>query len=182
MNRVPVLRRFDAYFFKPRSPEDLAQVPVENGEVTIYSQGATVRTSTTMQQNVHTDIPVYHPGAATVSSKVRFLRYPDDPADMYVSAVSVDPNAGTGIIRATWIGLTFEIPAGARLFPVSDAGGPLFFDDPLGIGPGSPYRLTDAGGRVSAYVAEYLFDIVLLRPEETRVLIDQQGGFVMRAD
>lgn len=174
-----VLKRFDRFFYQTRAGDGLT-VPVDDGVLTFYPQGATLLESVSLEENATSTIPlhVYHAGTFTVTNAFH------NPATVYSvdglahRSIEVWFNAdGTVVIKN--LGAQFNFPAGCRLLnsatPLNAYGGPQAQYPPIGVS-------TDQFGRALCYITAYRYDFVLSWATDSRhqVFNDAEGSYVTR--
>jgi len=178
MPTIPALKRFDIYVYKKRSPPtDNALIAVSGAQISLYRQGATIRTAKTIlpeQENVAVD--VYHTGAVSASDQLRV----NNDTQKSLNVVSVD--IVTRTLYVSYFGpFNLVLGVGDRLF--DQTARPLLYSDPIGTVVVTPSTYpTDADGRRTGYVREYRFDYMIsgISGEANRLFIDSEGSFVMR--
>ena len=175
---VPVLKRFDRYFYKNRASGDLAQVPASGAILSFYAQGATVKLTTNLAPTGLTTIPVFHTGMIAVGDSL-LVEGPTVKDAVVVTAV--DATAGTVTIEQ--LGLDFpptSAQQGVRL--IAGSRHLQVFADPLGMTGGAATLITDGAGRARCYIREFRFDYtVTIGATVPIVFADAEGSFVMRS-
>jgi hypothetical protein len=176
---VPVLKRFDRYFYVNASPTNPSQVPAVGGTVAFYGQGATVSSDNMPFPNGSTwdPLPVYHPGSfnGTQAQPNAATVYGYDG----IHNISVWLNSNGTIGAKNTGGADFTLYLGDRV--VNVAGVLQAYRGPLGTDPISV--VTDNSGRAQCYITAYRYDYVFTPAGSGAVLvvfIDAEGSYVMR--
>ena len=182
MARPAALRRFDRYFYQPRI-SDGALVPITDGTVNFYRQGATLVEETVLGSGVLSGIVhVYHVGAfANIIAPG--ASGPSNPALVYsadgLQSFSVELFLFTdGTAKFKNLGTGFTFPAGSR--SLNSVSPPFAYLDALGTT--TTTMATDTSGRAACYLTAYRYDYVVAYASGTKHLtsIDAEGSYVMR--
>lgn len=152
------LRSFSQTIFTRKSWSDPSRVPAPGSRIEFYRQGATIKTGLTIGSGATVGVSVYDPGALSASDTVRVGA---SGPTLTVASVTLATNTVT-LTNGT--GPSVVLAQGQRLTLISNR--PTVYSDPFGSVPvpGVSYLLADDNGRVSAYVAERLFDYLVIEP------------------
>lgn len=142
---------------------DLAQIPVSGAPVRVYKQGATVSTTGPLSIATGTAVAVYDTGRLKATDTVALWR-------LNGSGIWTRITTGTATVASkvsqTSITLTIatgslSVQRGDRLVPTSNR--PTVYDEPSGTHAitASPTPLCDTTGRLIAFVAQPLVDVVV---------------------
>ena len=181
MAAPPVLKRFDVFVYKDKTPTDKAQIPAAS-TINFYRQGATVKTAVSVppqdpsnENPPTTDVHVYHMGGI-IGGETLWVDG-NSAKDLVISAIDV-PNLVLKVLNGS--PSTINLAVGNRLVLASS---PIsIYSDPVGaVAIGTSITTNATTGRANGYIREYRFDYVVnITGVTPRVYSDAEGSFVMR--
>ncbi len=166
------MRRFYATILRDKSNADAAQIPLSSATISIYKQGATVSSATTVTAS-DTAVAVYNYGRLASGDVVQLNA--DDTKLMTVQ--SVDNDTQVTLVKLTTANIVLSV--GDRLVPRTNR--PTAYADSTGTleKTDTPDMETDTQGQISFYIPEMRFDYIASGGGITTTLyIDAEGGWM----